>query len=364
MGAGIDALFGDSGNPNEYELLVNLDDVEIEAQVREEFEDEENGLADLGKSLRDRQLQAIVIRPNRVGRDKPYLLVAGERRCRAARIEGLTQLRARVMELNDEEAEDVQLAENIHRKNLTQIEEAKKIQRDLDRLGSVEMVLEKHKKSRTWLSKMLALLNLPEQAKRLVTEDISADIEVINTVKTIEKHDPERAHALVDELKETRGKTNTREKVAAVKDEVKPPKKPKPEKTDKPSSEKTGEYKQTAVFADAKTDHDDASGLLNNTSVALVLDLAYSAIFLQNGKPKSVLDAMSTDDRDMVETWLRAFYDMGANSKDVARDALKCLRDDHFASDGLGAFALAAFMYGVDHEAKFSLLNIFGSVKQ
>jgi len=116
LNTGIDNLFGDAGgNPNEYEIMVNLDDVEIEAQVREEFEDEGNDLASLGKSLRKRQLQAIVIRPNREGRDKPYLLVAGERRMRAARLEGLPQLRARVVEMDDQEAEDMQLAENIHR---------------------------------------------------------------------------------------------------------------------------------------------------------------------------------------------------------------------------------------------------------
>jgi ParB family chromosome partitioning protein len=229
LDAGIDSLFGDTGNPNEYEILVNIYDIEVGVQVREEFEDDENGLAELGRSLRKRQLQAIVVRPNRDGREKPYLLVAGERRHRAAILEGLPQLRARVMEMDDEEAEDMQLAENIHRKNLTQIEEAKKIQRDLDSLGNVEAVLEKHHKSRAWLSKTLSLLNLPEQAKRLVIENVSADLEVINTVKTIEKIDPVKAKELVNYLKDTRGKSNARDKAAAVKDEVKPSKKPKKE---------------------------------------------------------------------------------------------------------------------------------------
>lgn len=356
---GVDALFGVSGNPNEYEIMVNLDDIEIEAQVREEFEDDTNGLAELGRSLRVRQIQAIVIRLNRPGREKPYLLVAGERRYRGAQLEGLTQLRARVMELTDEEAEDAQLAENIHRKNLTQIEEAKKIQRDLDSLGSVEAVLEKHHKSRAWLSKNLALLNLPEQAKRLISEDISADIEVINNVKTIANIDPVAAEALVDNLKATRGKENAREQVSAVKDQVKPP--PKKKEGKKPAT-------QVDVFAGAKntTEGDGEQSLENHPtreSVGLVLSLVYSAIFLQNGKPKSVLDDMSKDDREMIEVWLRAFYDMGVQSKDAGRDALKCLRDEHFAADGVGAFALAAFMYGVAHDTKFSLLNIFGSVK-
>jgi len=41
---------------------------------------------------------------------------------------------------------------------------------------------------------------------------------------------------------------------------------------------------------------------------------------------------------------------------------LLCIRDDLFAADGVGAFALAAFGYGLDRDAKFSLINIFGSV--
>jgi ParB family chromosome partitioning protein len=360
LGVGIDALFGDSGNPNEYEIMVNLDDVEIEAQVREEFEDDENSLAELGRSLRLRQLQAIVIRPNRAGSDKPFLLVAGERRTRAAFLEGLTQLRARVMDMTDEEAEDMQLAENIHRKNLTQIEEAKKIQRDLDRLGSVEAVLEKHHKSRAWLSKTLALLNLPEQAKRLVTENVSADVEVINTVKTIEKHDPEKAKELVDELKEKRGKVNARDKAAAVKDKVKPKKDKKGKKTIKED--------QQDFFADAKMEDTETEITTNteketNTSVSLLLDIAYTSIFVRGENPRNILEAMSTDDIDLIDAWLRGFYDAGTNAKDAGRAALQCLRDDHFSSDGAGAFAFVSFMYGVDSEAKYSLLNIFGSVK-
>lgn len=357
LGVGIDALFGDSGNPNEYEIMVNLDDVEIEAQVREEFEDDENSLAELGRSLRLRQLQAIVIRPNRVGSDKPFLLVAGERRTRAARLEGLTQLRARVMDMTDEEAEDMQLAENIHRKNLTQIEEAKKIQRDLDRLGSVEAVLEKHHKSRAWLSKTLALLNLPEQAKRLVTENVSADVEVINTVKTIEKHDPEKAKELVDELKEKRGKVNARDKAAAVKDEVKPKKEKKMIKEE-----------QQDFFADAKKEDTETEITTDteketNTPVSLLLGIAYTAIFVRGENPRNILESMSNEDIDLIDAWLRGFYDAGTNAKDAGRTALQCLRDDHFSSDGAGAFAFVSFMYGVDSEAKYSLLNIFGSIK-
>src|SRR5699024_5513240 len=80
---------------------------------------------------------------------------------------------------------------------------------------------------KSWVSKMTSLLKLPEQTKRLMDENISADTEVINTVKQIEKVSPGKAKEVVDELKKTRGKEGqgTARKVAqAAKDEVKPSK--------------------------------------------------------------------------------------------------------------------------------------------
>ena len=139
--------FDNSLMSDEADLMVDLDQIEVKLQVRGEFEDPENTLDDLGESLKQRQLQAILIRYNAPGRDKPYLLVAGERRMRAAWLKDMKQLRARLTSMTDEEAEDAQLQENIHRKNLTQLEEAAKIQRDLNAAGGdVEAVLAKHKK--------------------------------------------------------------------------------------------------------------------------------------------------------------------------------------------------------------------------
>ncbi|CAG0956342.1 partial Chromosome-partitioning protein Spo0J, partial [Gammaproteobacteria bacterium] len=195
LSGGIDSLFS-LGN-NEY-ALIDLDQIEVKEQIRESFEDEHNTLDDLADSIKARGiLQPVLVRPSA---HAGYELIAGERRYRAAILAGMTQIPAVIKEMTDEEAEDAQLAENIHRKNLTQIEEAKKIQKDLDRLGSTEAVLAKHHKSKAWLSKTLSLLSLPGQAKRLVTEDISADIEVINAVKGIEKIDPEAAKD-IDALK-------------------------------------------------------------------------------------------------------------------------------------------------------------------
>jgi ParB family chromosome partitioning protein len=357
LAGGFDSGLTDDAN----DQMVKLDDIEVVAQVREEFEDDENDLAGLGKSLRKEQIQSILLRPNPAGSAKPYRLVAGERRVRAARVEGLTELRARIKPMTDAEAEDAQFAENVHRKNLTQIEEAKRVQRDLDQLGSVDAVLAKHNKSRAWLSKIIGLLHLPEQAKRLVKENISADVEVINTVKTIEKADPKKAKALVDELKNSRGKTNTRERVAAVKEEVKPSKKDKAAKDTggtvaTPRSRSQEEPGQTEIFAGAKKQG-------GSIEPAEVLGRAYANIFEFGSSPKTTLDVMRAEDRESVEAWLATFYETGKQAKDAGRAVIQGMRNGQFAADGAGAFALVAFLHGTDGHKKFNLLDVFGCIK-
>jgi ParB family transcriptional regulator, chromosome partitioning protein len=344
------------------EQMVKLTDIEIQAQVREEFEDpaDENSLANMGKSLRQFQIQAIVVRPNRRGSALPYLLVAGERRVRAARIEGLTELRALVKPLTDEQAEDVQLAENIHRKNLTQIEEARRVQRDLDRLGGdFAAVMAKHNKSRAWLSKTLSLLSLPTQAARLVKENVSADVEVITAVKTIEKADPVKAAALVDELKVGRGKINARDKVQAVKDEVKPPKKQRQIPPARPEGTTVATGKDRTQEAPSKGNRFAGA----KSEAPAVLDNSYFNIFEHGSNPQVIFDVMKAEDREAAEEWLRVFYEAGKQSKDSGRGVIQGMRNGQFATDGSGAFALVAFLHGADHNAKFNFLNILGCAK-
>ena len=358
LGVGIDALFAE---PDAQYSLIPLDMIEVKIQIRVEFEDEENPLSDLANSIKMHGvLQPIVIRQSSTG----YILVAGERRYRASVLAGLDSIPAIIRDMTDEEAEDAQLAENIHRKNLTQIEEAWKIQRDLDRLGSIDSVLEKHQKSRPWLSKMLSLLHLPEQAKRLVTENVSADVEIITAVKTIEKHDPEKAKTLVNDLKMTRGKENARDKVAAVKEEVKPSKKTKEPKEEKkptvrkeqrePDTQHEGPDNEVGIFADAKS---------TGESLETVLADAYMSICENGLNPQTILEAMSDTDKANVEVWLRSFYDLGKQDTDTTRGVVKGFRSRQFSGAGNGALALVAYLHGADKENSFSVLNILNDVR-
>jgi len=268
------------------------------------------------------------------------------------------------MTLSDEEAEELQAAENIHRKNLTQIEEARRVQRDLNALnGDVNAVLAKYNKSRPWLSKLLSLLDLPDQAKRLVSENVSADIEVINTVKTIERIDPEKAKTLVDDLKASRGKVNARDKVQAVKEEVKPKKvkrgqdeeggsvaTPKDRSQEEPSEGKT--------FAGAKTKKADKP-----LTAPEALARAYTNIFDFGSTPKVIHDCLTDEDRAAASEFLQVHFNAGKNAKGVGRGVMSGLRNGTFATDGAGALALVAFLAGAEGGVKFDLLDILGAVK-
>lgn len=356
LGTGIDALFAQGDDP---EFMVNLDDVEVVEQVREVMEDDEQDLMSLGESLAKYQIQPILLRIMPPDHAKPYRLVAGERRLRAAQLKGLSQLRARARELTDEEAEDLQFAENIHRKNLTQIEEAKRIQRDLDALGSVEAVLAKHHKSRAWLSKMLGLLNLPEQTKRLVSENVSADVEVINSVKIIEQADPDAAQALVEELKSTRGKGRAREKVQAVKEQVKPKKKAKraPDLLDEPS----------AVATPRNHQHEEPGPVVSRPNADAVLQGLYVSICEKGQRADEALDALGNEAYDAACEQVYSFFMYGESESNalvgssLARMVFEGLRKGEFAREGAGAFALAAFLTGASGQ-EWDFVAVLNSV--
>jgi ParB family chromosome partitioning protein len=380
--------------------MVYLDQIEVKGQLRQEFEDDENSLAELAESIKARGvLQPILLRPNPNSRGSAaYELVAGERRYRASLMAELEQIPAYIKELTDEEAEDAQYAENVQRKNLTQIEEAKKLQRDLDRLGSTDAVLQKHNKSRAWLSKMLNLLYLPENTRRLVTENISADVEVINAVKGIEKKNPVEAKALVDELKNTPRQGNAREKVAEVKDRIKPKLKaiPAPASRNMPDVFAEAKSKMAEEMAslghvgkpELKPNNEPQNGTIEQAttkgeegtqqeaaqvnqgiqptsdSPKSVLKTAYRRICDDGETPQQVLGSLADEDRDNASHWLKNHYDAGRQSANLATDVLDGLREGVFDTTGEGAFAMIAYLHGASSGISFNLLDILGGTKK
>ncbi len=129
-------------------------------------------VAELAGSIRHVGVQVPLIlrwdKPARPGDSPGVLLVAGERRLRAAKAAGLATVPAIVRELSDQEARTVQLVENLQREDLTPLEEARGY-RDLLELGlSQREVGERVGRTQAHVSNLVRLLDLPSKAQEAV----------------------------------------------------------------------------------------------------------------------------------------------------------------------------------------------------
>ena len=143
-------------------------------QPRKTFTESE--LADLAASIRERGvLQPILLRSVQ---NRPYLyeIIAGERRFRASRMAGLTEIPALVRSMDDNNAREVALIENVQRENLNPIEEANAYKNLMEccdyELDDVSRLIGK---SASYIRNMLRLTSLPESVQSLVEQgDLSA----------------------------------------------------------------------------------------------------------------------------------------------------------------------------------------------
>ncbi|WP_124100352.1 ParB/RepB/Spo0J family partition protein [Ruminococcus sp. Marseille-P6503] len=176
---GLDSLFEDnfgsaeeSGGKSTGVEEIRLSLIEPDRnQPRSDFD--EARLNELADNIRQHGvLQPILVRP--AGEDR-YMIVAGERRWRAARIAGLSEIPALVRELSDLEAAQIALIENIQREDLNPIEEAKAFKRLSDEFGMTqEDIARIVGKSRSAVTNSIRLLKLiPEVQEAVADKQIS-----------------------------------------------------------------------------------------------------------------------------------------------------------------------------------------------
>ena len=116
-------------------------------------------------------MQPIVVRLSPEHADK-YEIIAGERRWRAAQLAGLTEVPVIIRDIDDQQALELALIENIQRQDLTPLEEAAGYQRLIDEFSHTQEELAKTVgKSRSHVANLLRLLTLPESIKVLLDED-------------------------------------------------------------------------------------------------------------------------------------------------------------------------------------------------
>ncbi|MDJ0894966.1 MAG: ParB/RepB/Spo0J family partition protein [Alphaproteobacteria bacterium] len=182
LGRGLAALFGDEEEPGAETAAPGGETAELPAQVlptaflkpnpfqpRRAFDDEQ--MDALVASISEKGvLQPILVRPV-AGEADAFEIIAGERRWRAAQRAQLHEVPVFIKALEDHEALEVALVENIQRQDLSAIEEAEGYQRLIDEFGHTQGGLAKViGRSRSHIANTLRLLNLPATVRQLVDQ--------------------------------------------------------------------------------------------------------------------------------------------------------------------------------------------------
>ncbi|MBQ3297226.1 MAG: ParB/RepB/Spo0J family partition protein [Bacilli bacterium] len=196
-------------------------------QPREVFD--EKALKELAVSIKEHGvIQPIIVRSV----NGKYEIIAGERRYKASALAGLTKIPAIVRDLDDKESSKVALLENLQRKNLNPIEEAKTYQKilEIDQMTQEELARTMGK-SQSAVANKLRLLSLPDEIQEyLLKEELSErHARALLNLDDAEKQ-KEMAKKVIDnkmsvrnleaEIKEMTGKTKPKQEEASEKPEV------------------------------------------------------------------------------------------------------------------------------------------------
>ena len=166
LGTGLDSLFSDNASEIRIKKTLRLSEIEPNReQPRKNFSDET--IAALADSIKEHGvLQPILVRPMPNG---SYQIVAGERRWRAARMVGLSEIPVTIRELSDIETMQIAVIENLQRENLDPVEEAMGYNELIEKYGMTQdRVAKMVGKSRSAVANSVRILSLPDEVLGLI----------------------------------------------------------------------------------------------------------------------------------------------------------------------------------------------------
>lgn len=176
LGKGLSALIpeNDFQIDTDYETILNLDINLIKAnenQPRKHFDDEK--LAELANSIKEHGIiQPLVVKKQ----NNIYIIIAGERRWRAAKLLNLKEVPAIVKDMTDVQVMEVSLIENIIREDLNPIEEAMAYKKLIDDFNLTQESISKQvSKSRSAIANSLRLLNLDERIQSYLIDGVISE---------------------------------------------------------------------------------------------------------------------------------------------------------------------------------------------
>ena len=173
LGRGLDAIFGSDPIDVKLKPMSEMAEIDIAdiipnpTQPRTQFDEE--ALDELADSIRTLGvIQPITVKRTDDGR---YLIISGERRWRAARMAGLAEVPAIVIEADDRKAMELAMIENLQREDLNPMEEAEGYHTLMEQYGlTQEETSQRVGKSRSAVANALRLLNLSKEVRALVEE--------------------------------------------------------------------------------------------------------------------------------------------------------------------------------------------------
>ncbi len=173
LGRGLKAYFPESTADASAVSMAKLAVTQIipgEAQPRKTFDDAT--LQELALSIKNNGVvQPLIVRKTAV--PQQYEIIAGERRWRAAKLAGITELPVIIADYSDNEAMTIALTENLQREDLNAIEEAEALARLRDAYSiTQEELAEKLGKNRSSVANALRLLQLPEGMRAAIAQGV------------------------------------------------------------------------------------------------------------------------------------------------------------------------------------------------
>lgn len=185
LGRGLEDLEKEIGTVPEMSILTGAERIVVRKipldqiganpdQPRKIFSDSE--LNDLAASIRERGVIQPILLRSVAGQPYMYEIVAGERRFRASKIAGLTEIPAIIKTISNENAMEIALIENVQRENLNPIEEANAYKNLMQKCGyELSDVVRLIGKSESYIRNSIRLTELPESVQKMVQDgDISA----------------------------------------------------------------------------------------------------------------------------------------------------------------------------------------------
>ena len=168
LGKGLNAIFIENDSEKGGTVTLKISEIEPNrSQPRKEFD--EKALSELAESISEHGLlQPLLVRPLTLG---GYEIVAGERRYRACRMAGVTEVPVIIRELTESETMELALIENLQREDLSPLEEAEGYNVLLTEHGfTQEEIARSMGKSRPAIANALRLLRLPESVKEYLKD--------------------------------------------------------------------------------------------------------------------------------------------------------------------------------------------------